>query len=110
MVINDGGDLVIMGYKSEGRGIIVHTINGGRTEVLGGIMNVGRDGEIAFVVEDSQLRVSTASQNRHPGGFYRTAVRSIQKGKTTTLEGVDLPLRSGPKASTPQFVIPLYTT
>jgi hypothetical protein len=108
MVINDGGDLVIMGYKSEGRGIIVHTINGGRTEVLGGIMNVGRDGKTAFVAEDSQLRISTASQNRHAGGFYRTAVKSIQKGKTTTLEGVDLPLRSGPKAATPQFVIPLY--
>jgi hypothetical protein len=108
MVINDGGDLVITGYKSEGRGIIVHTTNGGRSEVLGGIMNVGRDGETAFVAEDSQLRISTASQNRHPGGFYRTAVRSINKGKTTTLEGADLPFRSGPKASTPQFVIPLY--
>jgi hypothetical protein len=108
MIINDGSELVLMGYKSEGRGIIVHTINGGRTEVLGGVINVGRNGDTAFVAEDSQLRISTASQNRHPGGYYRTAIRMTNRGRTTTLEGADLPRRGGAKAKAPQFVIPLY--
>ena len=72
-----------MGYKSEGMGIVVHTINGGRTEVLGGVINVGRTGDNAFVAEDSQLRISTASHGWRSVAYFRNAIHHTQNGKTT---------------------------
>jgi pectate lyase-like protein len=37
-ILNNGADLWIMGYKSEGNGTEIKTINGGRTELLGGCL------------------------------------------------------------------------
>jgi len=108
MILNDGGDLVLMGYKSEGRGVVVHTTGGGRTEVMGGVLNIGRPGDAAFVTEDASARISTASQNRNAGGYYRTAVRTNDHGVVTELAAADLPRRGSDKPDVPQFVIPLF--
>jgi hypothetical protein len=38
LVVNDGGTVAIVGMKTEGVSTFVHTLNGGRTEVIGGIL------------------------------------------------------------------------
>jgi hypothetical protein len=108
MILNDGGDLVLMGYKSEGMGIVVHTINGGRSEVLGGVINIGRTGDTAFVAEDSQVRISTASHGWRSVAYFRTAIRRTTNGRTTILKAADCPSRQFKKSRGPQYLIPLY--
>jgi hypothetical protein len=108
MILNDGSDLVLMGYKSEGMGIIVHTINGGRTEVLGGVVNIGRTGDTAFVAENSEMRIATATHGWHSRAYYRKAIRHTRGKKTITIKAEDLPSRGFDKSRGPQYVIPLY--
>ena len=108
MILNDGGDLVLLGYKSEGMGVIVQTVGGGRTEVLGGVMNIGRTGEVAFVADDSQMRISTASHGWLPAAYYRQAIRHTRNGQTVVVSAKDLPLRGFAESRGPQFAIPLY--
>ena len=64
---NDGGQLWILGIKTEGPGPIVITRQGGRTELLGGLMYSSggtRTQDLpAFVIEDSQASVSITEAN-----------------------------------------------
>jgi len=108
MILNDGGDLVLMGYKSEGVGIIVETINGGRTEVIGGVANLGRTGEVAFVATDAQMRLSTTTHGWRKVAYYRSALRHTINGKTTELDFEDMPTRRFDPSRGPQYMIPLY--
>ncbi len=108
MILNDGSDLVLMGYKSEGMGVIVRTINSGRTEVLGGVVNIGRTGEVAFVAENSKMRIATATHGWRRPAYYRNAIRHRQDGKTITIKAEDLPKRGFDESRGPQYVIPLY--
>jgi hypothetical protein len=54
---NDGGDLWVLGYKTERGGTLVHTLNGGRTEILGGFSYTTTAGKLApmFVTENASL-------------------------------------------------------
>ncbi len=66
MIVNDGGDLWIFGIKVEGYGTVVETKNGGRTEVLGGLLYhswgpKANRGAPAFSSVDSDLSVSYAT-------------------------------------------------
>lgn len=108
MIRNDGGDLVLMGYKSEGLGVIVETINGGRTEVIGGVANLGRTGEVAFVAKEAQMRISTATHGWRSVAYYRNAIRHAIAGQTMTLRAQDMPTRHFASDRGPQYVIPLY--
>lgn len=110
MILNDGGALVVFGYKSEDKGVVVRTINGGRTEVLGGVINCCLTGDAAFVAEDSQQRISTASQGWLPTAGHRIAVREIRNGHITEVRSVEMPSRGFPPERGPQYVIPLYVS
>lgn len=44
---NDGGDLWILGYKTERGGTLLHTLRGGRSEVLGGFSYTTTAGKLA---------------------------------------------------------------
>ena len=110
MIFNDGGDLVLMGYKSEDKGVVVYTINGGRTEVLGGVITIGGTGEVAFVAEDAQQRISTASQGWLPEAYHRCAIREIRNGQTSEIMSDTLPSRGFDASRGPQYIIPLYTS
>ena len=107
-ILNDGGKLVLMGYKSEGKGVVVHTINGGKTEVIGGVINVGNTADTAFVSEDSSIRISTATHGWREAAYYRNAIRHTQNGSTHILKSIDLPSRGFDKSRGPQYLIPLY--
>lgn len=108
MILNDGSDLVLMGYKSEGDGTVIRTINGGRTEVMGGVINFGGEENPAFVAENAQMRIATATHAWLKDYFFRTAISHTQEGKTVTLKAEDLPLRGFPESRGPQYMIPLY--
>jgi hypothetical protein len=108
MILNDNSDLVLMGYKSEGEGTVVRTINGGRTEIMGGVINFGGEEHPAFVAEDSQMRISTATHAWLRDYYFRTAISHTQAGKATVIKAEELPLRGFPEARGPQYMIPLY--
>ena len=108
MILNDGSDLVLMGYKTEGRGIALLTINGGRSEVMGGVLNIGRTGEKAFVARDAEMRIATATHGWLPGAYYRTAISHSRKDENIEIRAEDMPTRSFDKSRGPQYMIPLY--
>ncbi|MEO8271877.1 MAG: hypothetical protein ABI557_19295, partial [Aureliella sp.] len=58
-LINDGGDLWILGYKTERGGTLLDTRGGGRSEVLGGFSYTTTAGQLApmFVNTDSSVWV-----------------------------------------------------
>jgi len=108
MILNDGSDLVLMGYKSEGEGTVIRTIHGGRTEVMGGVINFGGEENPAFVAEEARMRIATATHAWLEDYYFRTAIRHTQGGKTTVIKAEELPLRGFPKSRGPQYLIPLY--
>ena len=54
---NDGGDVWVLGYKTERGGTLAYTLDGGRTEILGGFTYTTTEGKLApmFVNEDSSV-------------------------------------------------------
>ncbi len=54
---NHGGDLWILGYKTERGGTIVHTLGGGRSEILGGFSYTTTAGQLApmFITDHSSV-------------------------------------------------------
>ncbi len=82
-VINDGGDLVVLGGKfGEMHGPYIITRNGGRTEVLGAMFNaLGTTGAKPFrslVINDhSDVCVVAMEDNAVPGGPHPLAIREF---------------------------------
>ena len=107
-ILNDGSDLVLMGFKSEGKGVVVHTINGGRTEVIGGVVNVGNTADTAFIAEDSEIRLSTATHGWREPAYFKNALRHSRGNKITLLKSPELPSRGFEKTRGPQYFVPLY--
>jgi hypothetical protein len=54
---NDGGAVWVLGYKTERGGTLVHTLGGGRTEILGGFSYTTTAGKLApmFVNHESSI-------------------------------------------------------
>lgn len=104
-IINNGGTLWILGLKTEDEGTVVETINGGKTEVLGGLIYPGSgnipDDQPAFINNESFLSV-VIGESHHGGARYHTFVKEVRKGVTKTLLHQDLPRRGSAS------VIPLY--
>ncbi len=90
---NDGGDLWILGFKTERGGTLVDTRNGGRTEILGGFSYTTTAGSLApmFVNKDSSVW-AFFGEICFNGDPYRTLVREsrgmitkeISKGQGST--------------------------
>lgn len=110
MVLNDGGSLWVMGFKTEDEGICFHTINGGRSEILGGILNGGRSHATAFVSEDSAIRISAASNGWNPESYFGTVVKEAREGTSTIVTYQDCQSRHFPEKRGPQFSLPLYVS
>lgn len=72
MLTNNGATLWILGMKTEKIGTIIHTRNGGRTDLIGCFVysNRGWDESVpAFVIEDSKVSLSGLNErnfNRNP--------------------------------------------
>jgi regulation of enolase protein 1 (concanavalin A-like superfamily) len=82
---NNGGNLWILGYKTEDEGTIVETVNGGKTELLGGYLLNGSFGTIpAFINNESSLSFTSVSYRSFSGGSVPIGVRETRNGVTKT--------------------------
>lgn len=91
-IVNDGGQLWILGLKTERAGTIVKTTNGGTTEVLGGfIFSTGRrKKDPAFVNIDSSLSLAGVVERNFNGRPFRVWVEETQDGVRRQLKPDEL--------------------
>ncbi len=83
--LNDGGTLWILGLKTEGNGTIVSTINGAKTEIIGGLIYSNKMGiptKKAFIVEEGSLSFSTREMVTRNEPFH--PVHETRDGQTKT--------------------------
>ena len=83
---NDGGDVWVLGYKTERGGTLVHTRGGGRTEVLGGFSYTTTAGGLApmFVTEEASAW-AFFGETCFSGDPFATLIRETRDGVTKTL-------------------------
>lgn len=110
MALNDGGTLWVLGFKTEDDATAFHTINGGRTEVLGGVLNCGGRRYPSFLAEDSAMRIVCTSNGWANQNTIRTAVAEVRDGQKTEILASSLPNRGLEDYRGPQFIIPLYVS
>ncbi|MBM4019570.1 MAG: DUF4457 domain-containing protein, partial [Planctomycetes bacterium] len=84
-LINEGGQLWILGIKTEGPGPVIITRGGGRTELLGGLMyssgGARTQDQPAFIFEDSQGSATITEMN-FSNNAYKTLVLLKRQGQT----------------------------
>jgi len=82
-LINDGGDLWILGYKTERGGTLLDTRGGGRSEVLGGFSYTTTAGKLApmFVNTDSSVW-AFFGEVCYSGDPFATLVRETRGAET----------------------------
>ncbi len=103
-VTNNGGDLWVLGFKTEGAGSAIETNNGGRTELLGAEIYpsgyVPPAGKACFIVNNSSFSFSggTSGINQYP-----VFVRETRGKVTKNLNHNDLPSRGGPSIALPLY-------
>ncbi len=94
-ILNDGGNLWILGLKTERGGSLIHTKNGGKTQVDGGFnySTTKEKMDPMFVNEDSSvsLVMGETNNNKHP---YQTIIKETRKGETRYLNKPDAPSRA----------------
>lgn len=113
-VVNDGGDLWIFGYKTEGIGPVLWTKSGGRTELLGGFHYWVYPEEDApklvslpaYVVEKGEMSASFVTQ-RHQKSDHDVYLREVRGGTTRDTRREELPGRFG-HPSDWQRAVPLF--
>ncbi|NEO98886.1 MAG: hypothetical protein F6K58_09450 [Symploca sp. SIO2E9] len=101
-VTNKGGNLWILGIKTEKKGTVIETTSGGRTELLGTLIypfqkfNEEDKKEAAFINNESNqsliYSVSAYGANRN----YRIQVKEIRNGETKLFFTKDMPSRAMP--------------
>lgn len=103
-VVNDGGRMWLLGYKTERGGTLLETTNGGRTELLGcfAYATTGVSKAPMFVVMDSDF--SATMGEAHYGGRFDILVRETRGGETRDLHRKDAKSRYGVGALVPLFV------
>jgi Pectate lyase superfamily protein len=108
-IMNKGSMIWIMGLKTEKEGTVIETHNGGKTEILGGLIYPasGGDripkGQPAFINDASSLSVAAVGESRSLRiGSYDVIVQENQNGTQRNLYNTDLPRRNY------GFLMPLY--
>ena len=103
-IINDGGELFVLGFKTEEEGTAFKTINGGKTTVLGGICCIGTNSEIPLVHNvDSNSFIVLSTMITNPKQLFPIAVREEKCGEVKILRDETLP-----KRAMLSYVIPKY--
>lgn len=104
-IINDGGLLWLMGFKTEGDGPLCETIRGGQSDILGGIVSIGTNGLRPIIYnEDSDVSATLATNGYGRTNVFPLAVEEIRKGGRRVILRTELPLRFAPF-----YRIPLYS-
>lgn len=103
-VVSDGGDVWILGIKNEEDGTWMKTMNGGRAEILGGIimpLDVDNQSQPGFESIDSAMTIVVPAHTRSSAKllpdlsgyydlFYDVFVRETKAGDTRELLTVDV--------------------
>ena len=94
-LVNDGGELWVLGYKTERGGTLVKTLNSGKTELLGGFSYTTTAGQLApmFETQDSEV-FAFFSEVCFNGNPFSTLIHEIRGEKQFTIrrgEGHTLP-------------------
>jgi hypothetical protein len=91
---NAGGQLWVLGLKTERGGVLIDTLAGGKTEVLGGLSYTTTKGKLSpmFRVHDGQLS-ATLGEVCYTGDPYRILAEATFNGETTLLKRGEAPLR-----------------
>ena len=93
-IINDHGVLWLMGFKSEGYGTTVKTVNGGRTEILGGVASMGENKDLPVIVnEDSDVSAILSTIGYWPEHIFMYAVKEKRGDKQRLIGYKELPVR-----------------
>ena len=108
-ITNHGGDLWVLGLKTEGTGTNIETDQGGFTEVLGGLIYPVWKPEpdtASFVVNDSHASFIFAVSNYKPaaGTNFAIQVQETRHGEIRSLASASLPPRGF------GTMMPLYTS
>lgn len=93
-ILNDHGILWLMGFKAEGYGTASKTINGGRTEILGGISSIGKNKELPVIEnENSDVSAIISTNGYWPEDIFPIAVKETNEDKVLTIGYKELPVR-----------------
>ena len=93
-IINDHGTLWFMGFKAEGYGTTVKTVNGGVTEILGGVASMGENKDLPVVVnENSDVSAILSTNGYWPEHIFPYAVKEVRGGETRFIGYGELPKR-----------------
>ena len=89
-VLNKGGRLWVLGYKTERGGTLIETTDGGRTQVDGGFSYTTEAGALApmFVVRDASL-VASFTEICYSGDPFRVLLEETRMGRTLSLPRTD---------------------
>ncbi len=94
--LNEGGTLWALGFKSEGDGVLLTTRDGGRSEVLGGLVYANKNSnpdKRGFVVRDGSLSLSVGEWVIRQQPFHM--VEETRGGETRRLDPGVAPGRGG---------------
>ncbi|KAB8320263.1 hypothetical protein SD81_001145 [Tolypothrix campylonemoides VB511288] len=86
-IINDGGNLWILGLKTETESTVIESRNGAKTELLGAVINPGRDFTAqeklrpAFISKDSSTSLVYRSIAYDPSLDYDIQIEETRKGE-----------------------------
>jgi hypothetical protein len=86
-LLNEAGDLWILGYKTERGGTLLRTSQGGRSEVLGGFSYTTTAGNLApMFINDASSVFVFFGEVCFNGDPFQTLVRETREGETRTVE------------------------
>lgn len=94
--LNEGGTLWALGFKSEGDGVLLTTRDGGRSEVLGGLVYANKNSnpdKRGFVVRDGSLSLSVGEWVSRQQPFHM--IEETRSGETRRLAPGVAPDRGG---------------
>ena len=84
---NNGGDVWVLGYKTERGGTLVHTLGGGRTEILGGLSYTTTAGKLApMFVNDESSMWAFFGEVCYNGDPFATIIQETRGGVRKTLD------------------------
>ena len=103
-ILNDHSDLWVLGFKAEEEGTAFKTINGGRTEVLGGTLCICyRDRFPAIINDNSLVSVITSSITYAKNKMWSTIVEEHKGEETLLIKKDKFPIRFMDVISVPLY-------
>ncbi|MBC8151660.1 MAG: hypothetical protein H7Z72_01985, partial [Bacteroidetes bacterium] len=110
-MLNQGGNVWIMGVKTEGLGVPFVTTQGGYTEVLGGEINGTFKGDVHQEIintTDANVSIIVSEKGRFPELVRNTVVVDTRNGVTKTMQKGVMPQTAKPGKYVTSTDIPLF--